>query len=137
MTYYSVLAVTPTNEDWIPDYIEPVTALVAKHGGKYLARTASHEQIEGAESAAALRAILEWPSKHAALAFITIPNTHRISRPGPPARTVSTSSSKARTTSPERTIPTRRPRWRRTDKRRQHYCRVCWTNANRVEESPE
>lgn len=46
MTYYSVVAVTPTNEEWIPDYIEPVTALVAQHGGKYLARTASHARLE-------------------------------------------------------------------------------------------
>ena len=30
MTYYSVLAVTPTNEDWIPDYIGPANALVSE-----------------------------------------------------------------------------------------------------------
>ena len=47
MPYYSILAVTPTNEDWIPNYIEPANALVAEHGGKYLARTASHERLEG------------------------------------------------------------------------------------------
>lgn len=47
MTYYSVLAVTPTTEDWIPAYIGPANALVAKHGGTYLARTASHERLEG------------------------------------------------------------------------------------------
>ncbi len=29
MAYYSVLAVTPTNEDWIADYIEPANTLVA------------------------------------------------------------------------------------------------------------
>ncbi len=37
--YYSVLDVTPTNQDWIPGYIEPANTLVAKYGGKYLART--------------------------------------------------------------------------------------------------
>ncbi|MGI9513386.1 MAG: DUF1330 domain-containing protein, partial [Anderseniella sp.] len=47
MTYYSVLAVTPTNDDWVADYIGPANKLVAKHGGKYLARTANHEQLEG------------------------------------------------------------------------------------------
>ena len=62
MTYYSVLAVTPTNQDWIPDYIGPANKLVAKHGGKYLARTATHEQIEGDTNDAALRIIIEWPS---------------------------------------------------------------------------
>ncbi|MEM1053337.1 MAG: DUF1330 domain-containing protein [Pseudomonadota bacterium] len=73
MSYYSVLAVTPTSEEWIPDYIGPANALVAKHGGKYLARTSSHEQIEGSDSPAALRIIIEWPSKEAAMAFMEDP----------------------------------------------------------------
>ena len=73
MTYYSVLAVTPTNETWIPDYIGPVNALVAQHGGKYLARTASHERLEGGGEDAALRIIIEWPSKEAAVAFMNDP----------------------------------------------------------------
>lgn len=47
MSYYSVLDVTPTKEDWIPGYISAVGALVTQHGGKCLARTASHERLEG------------------------------------------------------------------------------------------
>ena len=73
MAYYSVLAVTPTAQDWIPDYIGPANALVAQHGGKYLARTASHERLEGVGEDAALRIIIEWPSKEAALAFMNDP----------------------------------------------------------------
>ncbi|MEM7288870.1 MAG: DUF1330 domain-containing protein [Pseudomonadota bacterium] len=73
MAYYSILAVTPQTEDWIPDYIGPANRLVAKHGGKYLARTANHEQIEGDENPAALRIIIEWPSKEAAQAFMGDP----------------------------------------------------------------
>lgn len=73
MAYYSVLDVTPTREDWIPDYIEPANRLVAKHGGKYLARTSSHERMEGQGDGAALRIIIEWPSKEAAVAFINEP----------------------------------------------------------------
>ncbi len=73
MAYYSVLDVTPTNEDWIPDYIGPANAAVAKHGGKYLARTSSHEQLEGDAKDAALRIIIEWPSKEAAEAFAKDP----------------------------------------------------------------
>ena len=73
MTHYSVLAVTPTNEDWIADYIGPANTLVARHGGKYLARTASHERLEGAGEEAALRIIIEWPSKDAAKAFMSDP----------------------------------------------------------------
>jgi len=73
MTYYSVLAVTPTDEDWIPDYIGPANALVARHGGKYLVRTSSHERLEGKGEDAALRIIIEWPSKEAAVAFMDDP----------------------------------------------------------------
>ena len=73
MSYYSVLAVTPTSEDWIPAYIGPANALVAKHGGKYLARTAAHEQVEGEKQDAALRIIIQWPSKEAAMAFMNDP----------------------------------------------------------------
>ncbi|MEM6254247.1 MAG: DUF1330 domain-containing protein [Cyanobacteria bacterium P01_D01_bin.156] len=74
MAYYSVLAVTPTAEDWIPGYLPIANTLVAKHGGKYLARTASHERLEGEGEEAALRIILEWPSKEAALAFMKDPD---------------------------------------------------------------
>lgn len=73
MAYYSILAVTPINEDWIPDYISPANALVAKHGGKYLARTSSHERLEGNSGDVALRVIIEWPSREAALNFMNDP----------------------------------------------------------------
>lgn len=74
MAYYSVLAVTPTSEDWIPDYLPSANALVAKHGGQYLARTTSHERLEGNDAGAALRIILEWPNKEAAVAFMEDPD---------------------------------------------------------------
>lgn len=73
MACYSILEVTPTSEDWIPGYVGPVTALVAQHGGKYLARTASHERLEGEGEEGALRVIIEWPSKEAAVAFMNDP----------------------------------------------------------------
>ncbi|MEM1323218.1 MAG: DUF1330 domain-containing protein [Bacteroidota bacterium] len=70
MAYYSVLDVTPTTEDWIPAYIGPANKLVAQYGGKYLARTANHERLEGKGEGAALRIIIEWPSKEAAVNFM-------------------------------------------------------------------
>jgi uncharacterized protein (DUF1330 family) len=73
MGYYSVLAVTPTNGDWVQDYVGTATALVDQHGGKYLARTASHERLEGEGDDAALHVIIEWPSKEAAMAFMNDP----------------------------------------------------------------
>lgn len=74
MAYYSVLDVTPTSQEWIADYVAESGKIVAKHGGKYLARTATHEQLEGDDQSAALRIILEWPSKQAALNFMKDPD---------------------------------------------------------------
>lgn len=73
MTFYSVLAVTPTAEDWIPAYTASAGEIVSRHGGKYIARTPNHQQLEGADAPAALRIIIEWPSKEAALAFMSDP----------------------------------------------------------------
>lgn len=70
MAYYSVLDVTPTDDAWIPDYLPTANERVAAHGGKYLARTTSHEQVEGKTHEAGLRIIIEWPSKEAAQAFM-------------------------------------------------------------------
>jgi uncharacterized protein (DUF1330 family) len=70
MIYYSVLDVTPSTDEWVADYIPTANKIMAKHGGKYLARTGSHEQIEGQKTEAALRILIEWPSKEAALAFM-------------------------------------------------------------------
>ena len=73
MSYYSLLEVTPTTDAWVPDYVPVANALVARHGGRYLARTASHERVEGEGDGPALRVIIEWPSKEAALAFVNDP----------------------------------------------------------------
>lgn len=69
MTAYSVLAVTPKNDSWIEEYLPTANRLVKQHGGKYLARTSEHEQIEGDPREAALRIVIEWPSIEAARAF--------------------------------------------------------------------
>ena len=73
MPHYSLLEVSPTNEDWIPEYLVTATALVHAHGGKYLARTMNHERLEGDGEDSGLRVIIEWPSKAAAEAFMADP----------------------------------------------------------------
>ena len=70
MAFYSVLDVTPTDDAWIPDYLPTANERVAAHSGKYIARTTSHEQVEGETKEAGLRIIIEWPSKEAAQAFM-------------------------------------------------------------------
>ncbi len=73
MAYYSVLDVTPTTDRWIPDYLPTANKLVAKHGGKYIARTTTHEQVEGQGDPVGLRIIIEWPSKQSAVDFMKDP----------------------------------------------------------------
>lgn len=101
MTAYSVLAVTPTDDSWIPGYIEPVGKIIAKHGGKYIARTTSHEQVEGDDQPAALRVILEWPNTQAARDFVNDPTTRPILRPVTRDRPACISSSTARMILPD------------------------------------
>ncbi|WMN60681.1 DUF1330 domain-containing protein [Pseudoalteromonas xiamenensis] len=74
MAYYSVLDVTPTSDSWIPEYIAPANRLVAQYGGKYIARTSSHERLEGQGDTPALRIIIQWPSKQAAIDFMNDPD---------------------------------------------------------------
>lgn len=74
MTHYSILEVTPQTKDWIPDYLPTANRLIEQHGGRYLARTTSHEQLEGPGREAALRIVIEWPSAEAAKAFVNDPD---------------------------------------------------------------
>ena len=73
MSCYAVVFVTPKSEAWIPDYLAAVGPLVAKHGGKYLARTTSHERLEGTDPSPGLIVLIEWPSKESAEAFYRDP----------------------------------------------------------------
>jgi uncharacterized protein (DUF1330 family) len=74
MTFYSAVNLTPTSEEWIPGYLSSVTPIVKKHGGKYLARTASHQRLEGDGESPALMVLIEWPSKEAGEAFYSDPD---------------------------------------------------------------
>lgn len=58
----------------MPAYREVVNKVIVKYGGKYLARTSNHEQLEGEQQLATMRIIIEWPSKQAALDFINDPD---------------------------------------------------------------
>lgn len=71
--HYSILEVTPRTEEWISGYLPSANLLIEQHGGRYIARTTSHEQLEGPRRDAALRILIEWPSADAAKAFINDP----------------------------------------------------------------
>ena len=73
MTHYSVVSVTPKSTEWIEPYLLAVTSLLQRHGGRYLARTASHSLFEGGAPPPALQVIIEWPSAEAEAAFYNDP----------------------------------------------------------------
>lgn len=72
--YYTVVASIPTNTDWVPAYTAEVPALVARHGGRYLALTDQIDQIQGDGDVPWAISIVEWPSKEAAEAFFADPD---------------------------------------------------------------
>jgi uncharacterized protein (DUF1330 family) len=67
--YYIVAEIEVTDQSWIPDYIQNVTGMVERHGGRYLARTSNIQKMEGDRTAPGLFVIIEWTSKEAAVAF--------------------------------------------------------------------
>lgn len=69
MKYYCVAELDITDQSWVPSYVENVTKLVEKFGGRYLARTSNIEKLEGERTTPQIFLILEWQSKEAALAF--------------------------------------------------------------------
>ncbi|MDA0148236.1 DUF1330 domain-containing protein [Vibrio sp. LaRot3] len=71
--YFSVLEVTVTDDSWVASYVADANRLVHKHGGQYLARTSNHQVLEGDRENPALRIVIGWPSKQAALDFMSDP----------------------------------------------------------------
>jgi uncharacterized protein (DUF1330 family) len=51
MSYYCVAEMTITDPSWIESYVANVTAMVERHGGRYLARTRKIERLEGTRPA--------------------------------------------------------------------------------------
>lgn len=69
MKYYSVAEFEITDQAWVQEYVQNVTKLVERSGGRYLARTSNVERLEGERKNPQIFLIIEWPSKEAALAF--------------------------------------------------------------------
>jgi uncharacterized protein (DUF1330 family) len=69
MRYYAVARLDVTDPGWVHGYVASVTGMVERHGGRYLARTARIEQVEGERTPPQVMLLIEWPSKEAADAF--------------------------------------------------------------------
>jgi uncharacterized protein (DUF1330 family) len=61
--YYAIAELDIEDPGWVRDYVANVTPMVERHGGRYLARTAQVEQIEGEKAPAQIQMIIAWPSK--------------------------------------------------------------------------
>lgn len=69
MKYYSISELDLNDRGWVRAYVENVTKLVERHGGRFLARTNNIERIEGSGRNPHVLSIIEWPSCEAMRAF--------------------------------------------------------------------
>jgi uncharacterized protein (DUF1330 family) len=69
MRYYAVAELEITDPSWVRNYIEHVTPMIERRGGRYLARTGQIERIEGERGSLPGFLLIEWPSREAALEF--------------------------------------------------------------------
>jgi uncharacterized protein (DUF1330 family) len=73
VSVFLIAEVHVTDDAWIPDYAAKVHDIVASHGGKYLSRSGSIEQLEGESQDTTLIALLEFPSADSLKAFVNDP----------------------------------------------------------------
>jgi uncharacterized protein (DUF1330 family) len=69
MKYYAVASLDVTDPTWVRDYVAEVTPMVERHGGRYLARSATVERLEGDRQVPQVVLLIEWPSREAARGF--------------------------------------------------------------------
>jgi len=69
MKYYAVAEIEITDKSWTRAYVENVTQMVERRGGRYLARTTNVERLEGERGLPHLALLIEWPSREAAMEF--------------------------------------------------------------------
>jgi uncharacterized protein (DUF1330 family) len=74
MTEYLIAQVKVTDDAWIPDYAAKVHDIAAKHGGKYLSRSAKITAIEGDQPDMTLVALIEFPDLAALKGFVDDPD---------------------------------------------------------------
>lgn len=69
MKYYSIAEIHITDRAWVQPYVQNVTRMVERYGGRYLARTSNAEKWEGERALPQIFLLVEWPSRDAAKAF--------------------------------------------------------------------
>ena len=80
MSCYVLVALTSTASDWQGAYGPPVMNLVEREGGRYLARTADFERLEGDDLKPGVWVIVEFPDRAAAMRFYESPEYEPLRR---------------------------------------------------------
>jgi len=74
MSVFLIADIDVTDDGWVPEYAAHVHEIVARHGGRYLARSGNIEGLEGDSPQSTLIAIIEFPDRAAVQAFATDPD---------------------------------------------------------------
>ena len=74
MAVYLIADVKITDDAWVPEYAANVHEIVHRHGGRYLARSGEITNLEGPPLDSSLIALLQFPTKEAAMAFVQDPD---------------------------------------------------------------
>ncbi|MGN6183831.1 MAG: DUF1330 domain-containing protein [Thermoanaerobaculia bacterium] len=69
MKYYSIAEIHIIDRAWVQRYVQNVTQMVERYGGRYLARSSNAEKWEGDRALPQIFLLVEWPSREAAQAF--------------------------------------------------------------------
>ena len=73
MKAYAIASVQMRNNSWVEQYAAKTAALVTKHGGRYLVRSAAMEKLEGTASVPHVMVVIEFPSMARARAWHSDP----------------------------------------------------------------
>jgi len=73
MAVFLIANVKITDESWIPEYAAKVHDIVARHGGKYLSRSANIRTLEGEAPDTTLIALIQFPTMDALEEFLKDP----------------------------------------------------------------
>lgn len=69
MKHYTIAELDVTDPGWVRGYVDNVTAMVERYGGRYLARTSRIRRIEGQRTPPQVVVLIEWPSQEIADEF--------------------------------------------------------------------
>lgn len=69
MKFYSIAELDITDPGWVPAYVQNVTPMVERFGGRYLTRSSHVDMLEGTAMPGRVIVIVEWPSREAAQSF--------------------------------------------------------------------